>query len=68
MAIVGSLELRKFSEISKIPALSPYVQKLADAKSRIVNVNQLLDRITYRLDRIHAMAAEQQQQPQQASK
>lgn len=62
-----SLELRKFSEISKIPALAPYVQKLADAKTRIVNLNQLLDRITPRLDRIHAMAAEVQQQPKPAN-
>lgn len=63
----SSLELRKFSEISKIPALAPYVQKLADSKTRIVNLNQLLDRITPRLDRIHAMAAEVQQQPKQAN-
>lgn len=56
-------EMRKFAEISKIPALAPYVQKLADSKTRIVNLNQLLDRITPRLDRIHAMASEIQQQP-----
>lgn len=46
-------ELSKFSEISKIPALNPYIQKLSNARGRVNNVNLLLDRISQRLARIH---------------
>jgi hypothetical protein len=53
--------MRKFAEISKIPALAPYVQKLADSKSRIANINNLLDVIVHRLDRIHTMASNPEQ-------
>lgn len=45
-------ELDKFVEESKVPPLTPYVQKLANARARIQSVNQMLDRIMQRLSRI----------------
>eukprot|EP01121_Diplochlamys_sp_Union-15-3_P002945 TRINITY_DN1277_c0_g2_i1.p1 TRINITY_DN1277_c0_g2~~TRINITY_DN1277_c0_g2_i1.p1 ORF type:complete len:136 (-),score=24.97 TRINITY_DN1277_c0_g2_i1:136-543(-) len=47
-----SEELEKFMDLSKTPALAPYVQKLVNARNRLNNINVTLSRIMDRLTNI----------------
>jgi len=47
-----SEELTKFMDVSKMPHLTPYVQKLNNARTRMSNINATLTQINNRLDNI----------------
>lgn len=58
-----SSELQKFVEVSKMPALEPYVQKLNNSRRRVQAVNHNLRAIQERLDRLYSAAS--RRRPQQ---
>jgi len=47
-------EIEKFMDISKTPALHPYVQKLTQAKQRLIGINATLTKVNARLDRMQS--------------
>eukprot|EP01098_Paradermamoeba_levis_P016704 TRINITY_DN918_c0_g1_i2.p1 TRINITY_DN918_c0_g1~~TRINITY_DN918_c0_g1_i2.p1 ORF type:complete len:119 (-),score=23.22 TRINITY_DN918_c0_g1_i2:39-395(-) len=47
-----SEELQSFVTVAQTPVLTPYIQKLATAKSRLNNINSSLIVINDRLDRL----------------
>lgn len=49
-------ELAKFMDVSKTPHLTPYVQKLNNARSRMTNINNTLTQINARLENIQKQA------------
>jgi len=51
-----SEELTKFMDVSKTPHLTPYVQKLNNARGRMNNINTTLTQINARLDQIQKSA------------
>jgi predicted nucleic acid-binding Zn-ribbon protein len=50
-------EIEKFMDISKTPALHPYVQKLTQAKQRLIAINSTLTKVNTRLDRMQGHLA-----------
>eukprot|EP00004_Rigifila_ramosa_P013290 TRINITY_DN2928_c0_g1_i3.p3 TRINITY_DN2928_c0_g1~~TRINITY_DN2928_c0_g1_i3.p3 ORF type:complete len:127 (+),score=28.70 TRINITY_DN2928_c0_g1_i3:43-423(+) len=54
-----SASLQRFSELAQTPALAPHVQKLANARRRILAVNGSLRTIRARLDGMQQQVAEQ---------
>eukprot|EP01120_Amphizonella_sp_Union-15-10_P012834 TRINITY_DN5800_c0_g1_i1.p1 TRINITY_DN5800_c0_g1~~TRINITY_DN5800_c0_g1_i1.p1 ORF type:complete len:114 (-),score=18.60 TRINITY_DN5800_c0_g1_i1:44-385(-) len=48
-------ELEKFMDLSKTPALAPYVQKLINARNRLTKINLMLGTIMERLTNIQTL-------------